>query len=355
MSDDPLVQQAWHRRNGDSAIPRGQMEVTGDVTVVGGLTDDELRATAVPVSVSGVATATNQTTQITGVGSLTESAPGTDTASSGLNGRLQRIAQRLTSLIALLPSSLGQKAKAASLAVTLASDQDALPITDNGGSLTVDGTVAVTGTFWQATQPVSAASLPLPTGASTETTLGTRLSESDFDTKVGSLTESAPATDTASSGVNGRLQRIAQRLSSAITLLGGGLPAALGAQGALKVEGVASGTAQPVSGTVTVTNPTAPATGSTSTVAASATAVTVLASNGSRRGAVIVNESTSLVYLKYGSSASATDYTVMLLPGTTVIGYATHELTPLRDGCYTGIISGIWASATGNARVTEIT
>lgn len=36
------------------------------------------------------------------IGSLTEAAPATDTASSGLNGRLQRIAQRLTSLIALL-------------------------------------------------------------------------------------------------------------------------------------------------------------------------------------------------------------------------------------------------------------
>ncbi len=36
------------------------------------------------------------------------------------------------------------------------------------GTLKVDpGTVAVTGTFWQATQPVSAASLPLPTGAAT--------------------------------------------------------------------------------------------------------------------------------------------------------------------------------------------
>jgi hypothetical protein len=45
------------------------------------------------------------------------------------------------------------------------------------------------------------------------------LSESDFDTKAGSLTETAPATDTASSGLNGRLQRIAQRLSSLIALL----------------------------------------------------------------------------------------------------------------------------------------
>lgn len=36
-----------------------------------------------------------------------------------------------------------------------------LAVQDNGGSLTVDGT------FWQATQPVSAATLPLPTGAAT--------------------------------------------------------------------------------------------------------------------------------------------------------------------------------------------
>jgi len=40
------------------------------------------------------------------LGSLTETAPATDTASSGLNGRLQRIAQRLTSLIALVPAAL---------------------------------------------------------------------------------------------------------------------------------------------------------------------------------------------------------------------------------------------------------
>lgn len=126
----------------------------------------------------------------TSVGALTETAPATDTASSGLNGRLQRIAQRLTSLIALLPASLGQKTKAASLAVTLASDQDTLPVslasvpshavtnagtfatqaaqsgtwtvqpgnTANTTAWKVDGsavTQPVSGTFWQATQPVS--------------------------------------------------------------------------------------------------------------------------------------------------------------------------------------------------------
>lgn len=58
---------------------------------------------------------------------------------------------------------------------------------------------------------------------------------------LGALTETAPATDTASSGLNGRLQRIAQRITSLIALL----PAALGAGGGLKIDG--SGTALPVS------------------------------------------------------------------------------------------------------------
>ena len=85
-----------------------------------------------------------------------------------------------------------------------------------------------------ATQAISAASLPLPTGAATETTLGTRLTESDFDTKTGALTETAPGTDTASSGLNGRLQRLAQRLTSLIAqlpaaLVGGRLDVNLGA------------------------------------------------------------------------------------------------------------------------------
>lgn len=87
-------------------------------------------------------------------------------------------------------------------------------VEDGGGSITVD-----------------ASSLPLPTGAATETTLGTRVSETNFDSKVGALTETAPATDTASSGLNGRLQRIAQRLTSLIGLL----PSALTGSGNFKV------------------------------------------------------------------------------------------------------------------------
>ena len=82
------------------------------------------------------------------------------------------------------------------------------------------------------TQPtVVVSSSALPTGAATEATL---------DARTGILTETAPASDTASSGLNGRLQRIAQRLTSLIALL----PTALGAGGGLKVDG--SGTAVPL-------------------------------------------------------------------------------------------------------------
>lgn len=245
----------------------------------------------------------------------------------------------------------------------------------------ISGSVAVTGTFWQATQPVSMAAVP--TGGSTETTLGTRLSESDFDAKAGGLTETAPATDTASSGLNGRLQRIAQRITSLIALL----PAALGAGGGLKVDG--SGTALPVSGTVTanagsgtqavslaalpslvagtnnigdvdvLTLPALPAgtnvigsvtqapstTATLTNVSASASSVTLLASNSGRLHAQLWNDSASVLYLKYGSTASATSCIAAVDPGE------RWEM-PYR---YTGIITGIWVSATGTARVTEST
>lgn len=81
--------------------------------------------------------------------------------------------------------------------------------------------------------------LPLPSGAATETTLDTRLSETTFDAKTGAVDETAPASDTASSGLNGRLQRIAQRLTSLIAVfaIGHGTAAA-----AVRVELPTDGT-----------------------------------------------------------------------------------------------------------------
>lgn len=63
---------------------------------------------SIDTKLNSQATAANQSTLNTRVGDLTESAPGTDTASSGLNGRLQRIAQRITSMITTLTDGTQQ-------------------------------------------------------------------------------------------------------------------------------------------------------------------------------------------------------------------------------------------------------
>ncbi len=72
---------------------------------------------------------------------------------------------------------------------------------------------------WDALAPVSNAN-PLPVSVKdlTVTADTINLDTSDVETKLGALTETAPASDTASSGLNGRLQRIAQRLTSLIAL-----------------------------------------------------------------------------------------------------------------------------------------
>jgi len=87
------------------------------------------------------------------------------------------------------------------------------------------------------------------------------------------------------------------------------------------------------------------ATGTLSNVDASASNVTLLASNSSRLGATIFNDSTVNLYIKLGATSSLISFTVKILAG----GY--YEI-PFR---YNGRIDGIWDSATGTARVTELT
>ena len=74
--------------------------ITGTVTANAGT---NLNTSALALD-STVAKDSSITTTNTQIGIVTETAPGTDTASSGLNGRLQRIAQRITSLITAVGS-----------------------------------------------------------------------------------------------------------------------------------------------------------------------------------------------------------------------------------------------------------
>jgi hypothetical protein len=114
------------------------------------------------------------------------------------------------------------------------------------------------------------------------------------------------------------------------------------AGGVVSIQGVAGGTVVPVSGSFTA--PTS-STGTQTNVTSSVTNVTLLAANGSRKGATIYNDSTKKVFVKFGATASNTSFAAKLSAG---------DYMEVPFG-YTGIIDGIWESANGFARVTELT
>lgn len=82
---------------------------------------------------------------------------------------------------------------------------------------------------------------------------------------------------------------------------------------------------------------------STGNAVASSTAV--LAGNPSRHGAILYNDSSSAMYLTYGATASTALLTYKILAG------GTWEMgSPI----YSGAISGLWDTAVGTYKVTEI-
>lgn len=89
-----------------------------------------------------------------------------------------------------------------------------------------------------------------------------------------------------------------------------------------------------------------PGTTTITAVADSAVAVTIADENAGRRGLVVVNTSTAVMFVKLGLGATDTDWTYRLEQ------YWTLELP---QPCYTGDVSAVWASdAGGSANVTEI-
>jgi len=148
------------------------------------------------------------------------------------------------------------------------------------------------------TQPISAASLPLPTGAATsanQTTGNTSLASID-----------------------------------------GKLPSSLGT----KTSSASLSISPAFAATSTLTN-----------VASSATSVTLLAANNNRKTVIILNDSTADLYVTLNASAaSTTNYSLFLAakvgntPSSAIFG----------GDDYSGEIRGIWSSANGFARITEV-
>lgn len=85
--------------------------------------------------------------------------------------------------------------------------------------------------------------------------------------------------------------------------------------------------------------------GAPARVAQNVADVTLLASNSNRIRAHIYNDTTADLRISYGATASATQFTVLIAPGSYHI---------VDD--FVGAIHGIWSAAgTGGANITEIT
>lgn len=332
----------------------------GSVPVVGPLTDAELRATAVPVS--GPVTDAE----------LRASALPVSAASLPLPSGAATEAT-LAAASAKLPAALGSTTAANSLSVALASNQ-VLPLNNNlyaSGSYTAADSITmscnglstikiiVTGTWTGGIMGsttndtvyagITALNLDDGIGYGTATTngiyvfdvTGVKTFKTDFTVDTGTMVVDVVGSVGPSylAGIVGKLRvggdiRIQTSdevlLNAGQQVMAASLPVVLASdQPALSVASVSSATA-------TLAN-----------VASSATSVTLLASNANRKNAVFFNDSTAVLYLKFGATASTSSYTVQIAAN----GY--YEL-PVGK-IYTGIIDGIWASANGNARVTELT
>jgi hypothetical protein len=186
--------------------------------------------------------------------------------------------------------------------------------------------------------------------------------DSGLAAKLGAADEPAASTDTATSGINGLLKRIAQRLSSLIALL----PASLGANGGLKIEGIASGTPVPVSETDGA-NVTLGAKADAKSTATDSTAVTIMsvlkqisasvqaaaaALGGTLTVAAHAVTQSGTWTVQPGNTANTTAWKVDGSAVTQPISMATN--TPVGNVAHDGADSGAPVKTGGRARSSEI-
>lgn len=264
----------------------------------------------------------------------------------------------------------GQKIMANSLPVVIASDQSAITVAQSTAA-NFNATVVQSSGInlhvnvdnFPATQPVS----------------GTVTVTQATGTNLHTVVDSGSITVTQATGTNLHAV-IDSGTLTAVTAITNALPAGTNLLGKVGIDQTTVGTTNGVSiaqlgtGTINTGNGTSgtgtlrvaiasdntsntnpflvadqkAATSTTSNVAASATSTSILALNATRKGAMIFNDSAATLYLKFGTTASTTSYTVQ------IAGNGYYEF-PAYPGLYTGACDGIWSSATGNARVTELT
>jgi hypothetical protein len=116
----------------------------------------------------------------------------------------------------------------------------------------------------------------------------------------------------------------------------------IGADGKAKSVSPATPLPVEVSGTI---GAVAARTPTTTSVASSATSVTILAANANRRGVAINNQSVARLYLSFSDPATVANSFIELGAGAFIL--LDQQLI------VAGAITGIWSSANGTAQVTE--
>ena len=89
---------------------------------------------------------------------------------------------------------------------------------------------------------------------------------------------------------------------------------------------------------------TKPTSATLTNVASSGSSVTLFSAESTVNARTIYNDSTAVLYVKFGTTASSSSYTVQMAAG------AYYEFP---QPVYAGRVDGIWASANGNARLTS--
>lgn len=371
----------------------GTVAVSGSVAVTGPLTDTQLRATAVPVS--GPLTDTQLRATAVPVS-------GTVTANAGAGP--YPVSDNAGSLTVDAPVGTPVFVRLSDGAAPIA----ALPITDNGGSLTVDGSVTAVQSVTQdydtsgatLNQPTSGVVVPSATGpiaitgdaangldvdvtrvipGTTSTAIGAAEDDPQIDGKTG-VVMLVTRRDSQASGVSadGDYATLSVDSTGSLRTFSNGLTPGTSASNLAKAEdaahssgdvGVAAlarridaeATSAGTSGdyatldtdalgrlrTVAAPNPV---TATLANVAGSASSVTLIAANAARRGWAITNDSTQILYVKLGTTASTSSY-YEAIPAATATQIFTLESQP--GISYQGDITGIMPSANGNARTTE--
>lgn len=215
--------------------------------------------------------------------------------------------------------------------------------------------VPVSGTFFQATQPVSGTVdvSSLPAGLATSA-----LQQNDALTDTELRASPVPISGTVSTGLSQPVTD-AQIRATPLPVSLASLPALaagtnnIGDVDVLTLPAVTLAAAQTLAnvttvGSITNTVPTKEvrsATPAQTSPAPTNSSTSILSANANRLGATIYNEGAAICYMKLGATASVTSYTLQISVG----GY--YEL-PFG---YTGAVDGITSAGTAQLRVTELT